>query len=53
VLHDLAMAARFFDRMVLLDDGRVVADGPPDGVLSPARIRAVYGVDARFVPALG
>ena len=53
VLHDLAMAARFFSRMVLIDDGRVAADGPPDEVLTPARILGVYGVDARFVPALG
>ena len=29
VLHDLALAAHFFPRMVLIDHGRVVADGPP------------------------
>jgi iron complex transport system ATP-binding protein len=52
VLHDLPLAAHFFDRLVLLDDGRVVADGPPEEVLTPERIRAVYGVDPRFVPAL-
>jgi iron complex transport system ATP-binding protein len=52
VLHDLAMAARFFGRMVLVADGRVAADGPPDEVLTPARILGVYGVDPRFVPAL-
>ena len=53
VLHDLAMAARFFERMVLLDDGAVVADGPPAEVLTPERISGVYGVHPRFVPALG
>ena len=52
VLHDLPLAAHFFDRLVLLDEGRVVADGQPDEVLTPERIRAVYGVDPRFVPAL-
>jgi iron complex transport system ATP-binding protein len=52
VLHDLAMAARFFGRMVLIDGGRAVADGPPGEVLTPARVLGVYGVDARFVPAL-
>jgi iron complex transport system ATP-binding protein len=49
VLHDLALAAHFFPRLVLLDGGRVVADGPAAEVLSPARIRDVFGVDPGFV----
>ena len=53
VLHDLAMAARFFERMALLDDGAIVADGSPTEVLTPERILGVYGVHPRFVPALG
>ena len=52
VLHDLPLAAHFFPRLVLLDEGRLVADGPPTSVLSPERIRDVYEVDPRFVPAL-
>lgn len=52
VLHDLPLAAHFFPRLILLDAGRVVADGPPRVVLSADRIRSVYGVDPRFVPAL-
>ncbi len=52
VLHDLPLAAHFFPRLVLLDDGRLVADGTPREVLSPERIRDVYRVDPRFVPAL-
>jgi iron complex transport system ATP-binding protein len=52
VLHDLPLAAHFFQRLVLLDQGRVVADGRPGDVLVPDRIRDVYGVDPRFVPAL-
>jgi iron complex transport system ATP-binding protein len=52
VLHDLPMAAQFFPRLVLLDGGRVVADGAPSEVLTPERIREVYAVDPRFVPAL-
>jgi iron complex transport system ATP-binding protein len=51
VLHDLPLAAQFFPRLVLLDRGRIVADGPAADVLAPARIRDVYGVDPRFVPA--
>ncbi len=45
VIHDLHLAARFFPRIVLLDRGRVVADGPPAEVLSAARLRAVFGID--------
>lgn len=52
VLHDLPLAAHFFPRLVLLDEGRLVADGAPSDVLSPERIRDVYEVDPRFVPAL-
>lgn len=49
VLHDLGLAATFFPRVVLLDHGRVVADGPPPDVLSDARIREVFGVDPSMV----
>jgi len=52
VLHDLPLAAHFCPRLVLLDEGRVVADGSSRDVLSPQRIRDVYRVDPRFVPAL-
>ena len=49
VLHDLSLAAHFFTRLILLDGGRLVADGAPDEVLSDERIRAVYGVDPALV----
>jgi ABC-type cobalamin/Fe3+-siderophores transport system ATPase subunit len=49
VLHDLSLAAHFFPRLLLIDRGRIVADGPPDEVLSPERIQAVYGVDPALV----
>jgi iron complex transport system ATP-binding protein len=49
VLHDLRLAAHFFPRLVLLDRGRIVADGPPSDVLAPDRIREVFGVDPAFV----
>ena len=47
VLHDLTMAARYCNRLLLIDDGRIVADGAPADVLTPERLRAVYGIDAR------
>ena len=49
VLHDLTMAAHFFRRLVLIDRGRIVADGTPTEVLTPARIRTVFGVDPALV----
>jgi len=49
VLHDLALAVHFFPRLVLLDAGRIVADGSPAEVLTPDRIRDVFGVDPSFV----
>lgn len=53
VLHDLGLAARFCDRLLLLDGGLVIADGAPAEVLTPERLRDVYGVDAFFGEADG
>ena len=47
VTHDLLLAARFADELVLLDRGRVAASGSPPQVLTPERIASVYGVEAR------
>jgi iron complex transport system ATP-binding protein len=44
--HDLALAARFADRVVMMDRGRLVADGAPRDVLTVERIAAVFGVEA-------
>jgi iron complex transport system ATP-binding protein len=49
VLHDLGLAARYFSRLVLLDHGRIVADGEVRDVLSDRHIREVFGVDPSMV----
>jgi iron complex transport system ATP-binding protein len=49
VLHDLGLASLFFPRIVLLDAGRVIADGTPSEVLTGERIRDVFGVDPAIV----
>jgi iron complex transport system ATP-binding protein len=49
VLHDLTLASHFFPRLVLLDRGRIVADGAPGDVLTATRVRDVFGVDPGFV----
>ena len=46
-LHDLSLAARAADRIVILAGGKVLADGPPEGALSEAVISQAYGVRAR------
>jgi iron complex transport system ATP-binding protein len=46
VLHDLTMAARYCDRLLLVDGGQLVADGVPAEVLTEERLRAVYGISA-------
>ena len=41
-MHDLGTAARFADRLALIDEGRIVADGAPRSVLAPGRLSTVY-----------
>ena len=50
VVHDLTLAARYCDRLVMLLDGSVVATGTPGDVLTPERLRAVYGVTVDVFP---
>jgi iron complex transport system ATP-binding protein len=42
--HDLNLAGQFADRMVILHQGRIEADGPPDEVLKPELLSKVYGI---------
>jgi len=48
VLHDLTLALRFCDRLLLMQGGRVVAEGPPQEVLAPAQLEATYRVEAEY-----
>jgi iron complex transport system ATP-binding protein len=45
ILHDLTLAARFADRVVVMERGKIVTDGAPNEALSPQRIAQVFGVD--------
>jgi iron complex transport system ATP-binding protein len=45
VLHDLGLAARFCDRVLLMNSGAIVGDGPPDQALGAEAIRAHYRVE--------
>jgi len=48
-LHDLALAARCADRIVVLDAGRVVADAAPLAALTPAVMAETFGLAGRWV----
>ncbi|GIL38698.1 ABC transporter ATP-binding protein [Roseiterribacter gracilis] len=47
-LHDLQLAARVADRILLLRDGKIVADAAPAEALTTATIKQVYGVDSEI-----
>ncbi|HXE56445.1 MAG TPA: ABC transporter ATP-binding protein, partial [Gemmatimonadales bacterium] len=42
VTHHLNLAARYADRMILLDEGRIAAEGTPHEVLRPETVRRVF-----------
>ncbi|WP_375551105.1 ABC transporter ATP-binding protein [Rhodophyticola porphyridii] len=48
-LHDLGLAARHCTRLLLLDKGRLVADGPPRDVLTPENLHSVFGIAAHVM----
>ena len=47
ISHDLNLTADFCRRLLLLDGGRIAADGPPAEVLTEERLRPVYHCDVR------
>lgn len=47
-LHDLSLAARYGQRIVLLQAGRITADGVPDAVLTAALLKSTFGIDAQL-----
>ena len=51
VSHDLSLAARSCDRLVLLREGAVVAEGAPREVLTPDSLRAVFDVEGEVLSA--
>ncbi|NJM81087.1 MAG: ABC transporter ATP-binding protein [Tabrizicola sp.] len=47
-LHDLTLAAEFAERVLILRDGRILADGPPDKALTEATLAQAFNVRARI-----
>jgi iron complex transport system ATP-binding protein len=50
VLHDLSQAAQYADRVVVLHNGQIVADGTPSDVVTEDLLADVYRVEARVIP---
>jgi iron complex transport system ATP-binding protein len=49
VLHDLALAMNHAERVLVLESGRIAADGPPQEALSAINIERIWGVPARWL----
>lgn len=49
VVHDLTLASRFGDRVIVLNGGRVVADGEPIRTLTPDLLQQVFGINAEVL----
>jgi len=47
VLHDLSLAVRFAERIILLHNGVVAANGTPDDVITPENLADCYGIEAK------
>jgi iron complex transport system ATP-binding protein len=48
-MHDLSLAARYCQRIILLFDGAILADGPPRAVIAPGHLKTAFGINARIV----
>jgi iron complex transport system ATP-binding protein len=46
VIHDLSLAAQYADRIIWMNNGKIVADGRPADTITPANLRAIFGVEA-------
>ena len=50
-LHDLTLASRFADRVIVIDRGRIVAEGAPTTALSAERMAKTFGINGRWIDA--
>ncbi len=50
-IHDINIAAKFADRILLLHEGKIVSNGTPSEVLTPENIATVFGVTSQIIPS--
>ena len=53
IMHDLTLAARYAERVLVMHEGRIVAEGPPAEALAPERLAAVFGIEAMTLEVSG
>jgi iron complex transport system ATP-binding protein len=44
-MHDLDLAARYADRMLIMDGGRVAAEGAPEALIDGPEVRRIFGIE--------
>jgi iron complex transport system ATP-binding protein len=49
-IHDINMAAQYCDRLIMLKDGQIFAEGRPDEVITAVNIKAVFGASSTVYP---
>jgi iron complex transport system ATP-binding protein len=50
VVHDLASACRYADRLIAMREGRIIAQGAPADIMTPALVEQLYGVQCEILP---
>ena len=50
VVHDLASACRYADHLIAMRDGRIITQGSPAEILTPALVEQLYGVQCEILP---
>lgn len=50
VLHDLNQASRYCDHLVMMAEGKIIAQGTPQAVMTPALLQQVFDIDAQVYP---
>ncbi len=50
VLHDLSMACRYADKIIFMNEGKVIAAGSPEIIVTTDLVQEVYQVDTRIIP---
>jgi iron complex transport system ATP-binding protein len=50
VLHDLNLACRYADHLIAMRDGRIVAEGAPNEIVTPELVRATFDLDSLVLP---
>lgn len=48
ILHNIALAARYADRLLWMKDGHIIKDGSPEDTLTPQRLQDIYGIKAEI-----